>query len=214
MTLPITGGQVTYGRKVKPADYEGKDAIVMLSFNVEDGQDAQAVLDGVSHMAMTKALSMVGLQPRGTAEPTPPAGGKEAAAEKLNAADKDKTTTTRKRPPAAEKDQDKTPAKDPAAIDDGEPARQVSTTPEDRKDPSEIVDENIFGAEPETPAKVETLTDAQLTDAISTHNGKVKNAQEIRKLIGQYVKAPGQARDIPADKRAEFVAKLKEIKAP
>jgi len=209
MTVAMTGGSVTFERKIKPADYESKGAIVQLSFNIADGQDTQAVLDEVSKMAMGQALKMVGVQEQ---------PGKTKADLEKEALDRAgqgnppaASSKSPRKPPSSKKTEEKAdPAKDPAAVDDA-PAgeRQVSANPEDRKDPA-AVDDALFSAA-DAPKEI---TDAELMQEITAHNAKVKNAPEIRKLIGEYVKPPGQARDIPQNQREAFVKKLKEIKEP
>jgi len=213
----FTGGQVTYERTVRPADYESKKASVVLSFNVDEGQDIQAVLDDVSKLAMTQAHKMVGLAtaastPAGAKEPTKTKAdleAEQAAALKAKEAAGDPKARANK-PPSPKKKETEKPAADAATVEEPEAKGQISTNPEDRKDPAAMGDDDLLspGAE-----KAEAITDAAIVDAITQHNAKVKNAPEIRKLIGTYVTAPKTAKDIPVDKRAEFLEKLKEIKA-
>lgn len=219
--VALTGGSVTYERKIKPADYESKGAIVQLSFNLEDGADIQAALDRVSALAMGQAHRMVGVNEKiAGAAPTEPVKTKaDIEAEKAKelaekeAAGNPKSRATR--PPATKKKDADTKADAASAasvVEEEVTTGAISTTPEDRKNPAEIGDDDLLSPGGDTATT--QITDAELTDAITQHNGKVKNAPEIRKLIGEYVKPPATARDIPQDKRAEFVEKLKKVKEP
>lgn len=113
----------------------------------------------------------------------------------------------------------------------------ISTTPEDRKDPenpeddpTNIKDVSVGGAVasssgPTTSeadptsfeddalftAEPEVITDKALLDAITKRNAEIKDAPRIKKLIGQYVGPTGTARQIGADARQKFLDDLAKL---
>lgn len=220
--MQITGGKVSFSRSVQPAQYESKKAEVEITFTLAEGEALGTTLDLAAATAQNKALEMVGLQkpPAAVVAVAPPGAGqigtKEAAAQAMNAAEPKKTSRPPKTP-AAEKSVVVKP--DPAALDDdvghaakiaentvvnGDPKPQISINPEDRKDPADDLGD-MLGA-------VKEITDEDLTNAIMQHNAKIKNPTAIRQLIIKFVgKTPCQARDLPKDKRAEFLVDLKKL---
>lgn len=238
MPIQITGGRVTFERTVRPADFESKKAIVELSFSNEDNQSIQEVLDVVGSMARNKALELVDLAPRATGaagtttkpaeaktttaapkkdaatvvdEPASTKGKTKADLEKEQATalakSKDAKTTKPAKPPAAKKDA--------AEVVDEVPVNGNISTGGERVNPDEVVDENLFAATGDDEATVEAITDEQLMSKITRHNAKINNPTAIRQLIGTFFPAGErngkQARDLPADKRAEFIEKLEKL---
>jgi hypothetical protein len=206
----IQGGKVTYGRTVKTGDYENKRADVEIMFNVEEGQDADTALDIAATMAKDKIHQMLGIivksapvvtnTPRAgeTAEQTAvrsaPRGDKEAAAAAaMNGADAKPTPKVPKAPKAA--------------------APKAEPTPEPAPEPkaADPVDDFDSAEEPE-------ITDTQLTAEASRKNKELQETHQgaapamIRKLIGEFVGAGKQMKDIEQAKRAEFLRRLKEMK--
>jgi hypothetical protein len=204
----IQGGKVTYGRTVKTGDYENKRADVEIMFNVEEGQDADTALDIAATMAKDKIHQMLGIivksAPASTKAPVPstPAiekleaaviSSKEAAAAAMNGADAKPTPKVPKAPKAA------APKAEPAPE---RPGSEVSGDPVDDFDSAE---------EPE-------ITDTQLTAEASRKNKELQETHQgaapamIRKLIGEFVGAGKQMKDIEQPKRSEFLRRLKEMK--
>jgi hypothetical protein len=197
----IQGGKVTYGRTVKTGDYENKRADVEIMFNVEEGQDADTALDIAATMAKDKIHQMLGIivkaAPASTkpvpADPVAPAGAKEAAAAAMNGADAKPTP--------------KVPKAQKAAAPKAEPAPEPTPEPK-AADP---VDDFDSAEEPE-------ITDTQLTAEASRKNKELQETHQgaapamIRKLIGEFVGAGKQMKDIEQAKRAEFLRRLKEMK--
>lgn len=58
----VTSGRVVYSRTVQPAQYESKRAEVELSFVLEDGEDAPAVIREIGAAARVECLRLVGLR--------------------------------------------------------------------------------------------------------------------------------------------------------
>lgn len=213
----ITGGKVLFGRTLKTGDYENKRVDVEIAFSVGDGESHDAILNTAAGVAHGKAHEMLGIKAPspslaaagGTAPAVPPnvivetAGPAEAAA-KTGA----KTTRKPAKPPA-----------DPAAVDVvGEQKPAASTIAASAgatvaasapggassADPA-AVDDELFSA---APAEV---TDEALMSAITKKNAEIKNPGAIRALIGKYVPAPKQAREIDQAKRSAFLKELETL---
>lgn len=58
----ITGGKVTYGRTVQPAQYESKRADIELTFTLAEGERLGDTLEAVGKIVKDKVLEMVGLR--------------------------------------------------------------------------------------------------------------------------------------------------------
>ena len=53
-----------------------------------------------------------------------------------------------------------------------------------------------------------TISDQDLTSAITKVNQKLNNTVIIRQLVATFVQPPKGSRDIPQEQRAEFIEKL------
>jgi hypothetical protein len=228
----IQSGRVVYGRTVKTGDYESKKFEVELSFNIDDGADASALVDQVGAMAVDKCHQMLGL----SKAKTPPVesigaitakdaaaafDAKAAAAAAMNA----ETTTTKKgpgRPP-------KTKAASVAAdeLDSNDPGLDAraehmtvngQTVPAPKKEADAAADD--FDA-PST--EVKEVTDQDLTSAAGRKNKSLseKHGGEapvmIRKLRDEFFKSIGveplgkQLKDVPKEHRQSFLKKLEAL---
>lgn len=209
----ITGGKVTFGRTVQPAQYETKRAEVEIHFTIAEGagpEAEQAELNAAAEMAQAKALELVGLRKADKAPAAELAAPEKPAPKK---ADKPAAETPKQTKSKADLEaelmaqlaaKEAAAAKSAATVED--PAPNISTTPEDRKDPA-AVDDDLFKAD-ETPPQI---TDADLRTRITKHNEKIKNGPAIRTLIAKYVKAGQGANDIPMDKRQAFLTELEAL---
>lgn len=209
----ITGGKVTFGRTVQPAQYETKRAEVEIFFSIPEGASAdvgQDMLTQAATMAKSKALEMVGLKEATAPAPAPaPEKTPEKAPEKAKVKTKaDLENELKWKLAAAEKAKEAETAKaDAAAIVDEAEKPQISTSPEDRKDPEQVDDASVMDDSLFT-AEATQVSDADLRSHIMKVNEKLKNGPAIRGLIGKYVK-PGQgATEIPMEKRAAFLVEL------
>lgn len=191
--MSITGGSVTYGRTVQPAQYESKKAEVTIHFAVEDGASDAAIEEvkaKAATMAQQTALELVGMAAEAkpttgkrtskpAAEPKPEVkaeGNKEAAAAKMNAADA---------------------AKKP----------NISTG-EERKDPAQADPDGLDDAlDLGTAAK--EISDKDLTDTVSRVNGVIKDPGKIKAVRSKYT--TGAIATIAKDKRAAFVAEIEAL---
>lgn len=219
--MQITGGRVTFGRSVQPAQYETKKAEVEITFSFAEGENLEGKLDLAASIAQDKALEMVGLK-KGPANvaggvmsmapgtypgkevegtPLPPKAKTKAdlEADKINELAK---ATERKEEP---KKTPKTPPKTEKP--------QISTGDE-RKDPAQEADPfSVLAEKPveEDPFSVPAadITDDKLLSELQAANGVLKDPVTLRGLITKYVgKTPCKAVDIPQGARAQFIADL------
>jgi len=198
----ITGGSVTFGRTVQPAQYESKKAEVTITFTVTDEdkpEDAVAMLNGASEMARTKALELIGLKSVASQ-----AEGQRANATLATVADTADKTVPKTRTKKTE---------EPAKTSDADvllPATekpQISTG-EERKDPAQSdPDGDLLGA-----ATPQPVTDKELMDAVTKKNAEIANPKAIKEIREKFVATPKGIRDIPVDKRAEFLVELAKLK--
>lgn len=219
----LTGGRVLFKRTMQPEQYGTRGAEVELSFSATEGEgqvDWQAYLAQVADQAQAKCMEMmfakantagkaliaVSKNPENRVEPdgpkvTKPKGKTKADLEAEKKADL-----------AGKANGVKFPAVDPAAVE--EPAAEISKNPENRVDPAQVTgtsDDDIFAGTPEP------ISDMQLIDAVKKKNGKLQIAQgaqapiRIRALVAEYVAPPKGSRDIPQDKRHEFMTKLEAL---
>lgn len=114
-----------------------------------------------------------------------------------------------------------TTAADPTALEDDTPLPQSSSTGPSDASPAD----DPFIIEPEAPApavdtsgQIAPISDGDLNSAVQVKNGALgsqKGTAAIRALIQSYnsdTTKVFQVRDIPADRRAEFINKLNAIK--
>lgn len=210
----ITGGMVRFARKVKPADYEGAEAVVELSFSAEDGEYDQ-ILKKAGAVAKNQVLTMLGILKPETAVAT---GRTKADLEAEKAAELGAPVAASKppaarKPPAAPK-----PAAVPAAPA-ADPKPNISTG-EARVDPADagIDMSDMLGTVP----AVEEITDEVLVGHVSRKNAKLQPQlgaaapAKIRELLAKYM-LPGTARPqviaVPQARRQEFLKDLEALTA-
>ena len=201
--MHIAGGSVTYGRTVKPADYESKKVEVTLSFGLDEGEDADVMAALVIEKARRLAEDVIaGRKPATPVTKTALENinaQKATAAASLNAADK---AATKVKPPKASGTK---PAEKPA-----EPVTPPAEPAKDEWDTETAAE----------PAK--TITDTDLHQACSRKVADLKKVHEgaapgmIRKLIGEYFKdeerVGKQLKDIPQEERQDFLDELEKLK--
>jgi len=184
----ITGGEVTFERRLKTGDYEHKHAAVKMSFSVDESEDVEAILNRTSLLALTKAHEMLGLK-------VTPA---------LTATAKSQTKTTAAKGAAgvaAVKAVEKTQV-DASVVE--EPKTQISTG-DARVDPAQVPDEL-------DDTSVD-ITDAMLTDAAKTTNKRINNPVVIKAVRDRYTgKTPSILSEIPKPKRQAFLDELAKLK--
>lgn len=213
----ITSGTIGYTRALNLGDYNSKKADVTLAFTLNEGDNLDGILSEVSQLCVFKAHEILNRLSAGAATRSTPQvseGAPDTAAPAEGTAPA--ATTARKgRPPRANKG----PQADPTAVVDAEVVSDpthgegdVIPNDDDQPEPEQLDDASVVEDEDWSAAAPE-VTDKDLVEAISKHNQVVKNAPAIRALIGEFVEAPGQAKDIPQEHRASFLEKLKKVPA-
>lgn len=212
----VTGGKIFYSQTRQAAQFEPKKAEVELSFVVGEGESYEQIAKVAEDFAIAKVQEMIGAKaapaPK-TVQAAPPKPAVDAAPK----ASKDVDTTPvagkeayaaaqKASVPAAGK---KTPPKAAAKVEE---KPQISTQPENRADPDDMSDvatsdDDILGSAVvvEVPT---TISDQDLTSAITKVNQKLNNTVIIRQLVATFVQPPKGSRDIPQEQRAEFIEKL------
>lgn len=202
--MSITNGTVTVedGIKAKEEYAPARKVNVTIAFNVTEGQDGEKVANEAGDAANAAVHRLLGTTaPVKVAKPGKPAAAATPASEPAKPALTDK---------------DKLAAAAGLPVDDGlggasEPAKPAK--PEKPAKPAVIEDnlDDLLGPEAPKP-----ITDAELTDAAQKKNKSQKEKDpkwspvKIRELCVKYAGADKHFRDIPADKRADF---LKELEA-
>lgn len=209
----ITGGLVSV-EDSKPHsndEYGRKKVRVDLSFAVGDGEDYGQVFDLASEAASNRVLSLL----NGTALRVVTTGGENLAGN--GTTDGEPAPARKRRRTAAEIAADNAlalaahPKGDPASmVDDEPPAPEddpANVGGDEPKDPAGLDD---FSIEPEETGD-EPITDAALNAAVQRKNAELGDPEAIRAVIKLYNPDPTKAfqlREIPQDKRAEFITKL------
>lgn len=219
----ITNGTVGYERVVKDADYGvNRKASASLSFTFADGEDTRTVTAYVSQEVIRIAHGILSGKPsaKETAETakvgsmgSPPAPSPEpAVSAALKQTDKDKLAEAAGVPasaaPSSEKKRGRPPSAKVEEAKSEDPLSELNgptaASPEPSDDLSQLLD-----AEP----KPEPIKDAELGEAVRRKMANMPAAGAgIKKLIYEYVTPPKTIVAIPAEKRQEFLDKLKDLK--
>lgn len=213
----ITGGRVTYGRTVQPAQYESKKMEAELTFAISEGDGFEETFAHAAFLAIDKVHEVLGLaRPKAPEKPTTAkqsveeikaALKTEAIAQLHNGQEvKTATVTTKADLEAAAKKKangpKKPPAVDPAAIDVVTEQGQLEPAKVPTKDADPAAMDDVLTGE------AAPITDVDLTGAITRKNAVLKNPVAIRQLIGKYVAPPKQAREIAPEHRTKFLEEL------
>ena len=219
----ILGGSVTYGRTTKPADYESKKAEVTLTFGIEQetpAEERNTFLVTVGNMAIHHCNRMLGLNEQPTAyvpmaevvpEPVPEAAKRTRRTKAQVEADEAAAQA-----PVVDRPFGGGPPPVPA---EGTGAAAASTTSNAFGEQTIETDDQrlekegfyAFGATEEPPS-VE-ITDVDLMTALNRKAAELGGAKEINVLLGAYIAKGANPREIPQEKRPEFVEKIHGLKA-
>lgn len=206
----VTGGSVLYSRTVKITEYEPKKAEVRIDFTTADeaGGAYEAILQQACDIAVAKAHEILGLT---TVAPKAGKGKNAAPVAETPPADPKPAAVVEEEIPlgnltggASAADASKQAYADAQAAKAAGKGGSIMAD----ADPGNLDD--LLG-----PA-AKPITDEDLLGEITRKNAEIKNSAAIRALIAGHVpdaSKPHQAYDIPADKRAAFVAALKDLKA-
>jgi hypothetical protein len=202
----ITGGSVTFGRTIQPAQYESKKSEVTVTFAVAENEtraQAQALLDGAASMAQTKALELVGLKPA-KVEPKV----EEPKADPLaKVVDEERPGSKRSpgRPPKAAEKPPETPAEDPLAL--AESTAEAANEAAEAAQHKDADEDLLAGA-----AAPQPISDKEILDAVTKKMAEISNGPAIKAVREKFVQTPKGVRDIPQEKRKEFLEELAKLK--
>jgi hypothetical protein len=209
--MQITGGTVSYERRVKTGEFEWKQFTSILNFTSDKGEDPEAALHAASRIAVNHTHQMVGLLKAAPGEVKTTSAGGDAA----KAAFADKAAGKTPAPAAPKKGAAKPPAAGKKAAaptgqsiseGDGEPFDPLADdTPPAQTLPDDDITDLLGEAEP--------VTDAQLNQAAVAKATQTKNGGAIRQLGAKFGggPAPKTLRDIPQEKRNAFLEELKKL---
>ena len=198
MSAVITGGEATYSRMVRPADFENKSATVKFVIG-DDGSGADGDAEGIVHAALQLARDHVhaALGLKATPDAKPP-----LAKEAKSKPEKTKANL------AAE-----VLAKAAGGMDvvTAQPAEKVVPTPPTDSAPVTAAIDDIGG---ELTGEAGPITDAHLQDAITKANAAtdLKLTPKIKQLIATYAGEGKRSHQIPTEKRKAFVTELDTLK--
>jgi hypothetical protein len=208
----VTGGNVSFGRTARPADFESKPVLVNLNFNIAEGEDAEAAVAFVADMAHRRAMVMLFRR-----DEVPP-----AAAQAYVDGQQD-IKVTQLVPPVPKTRKKAEPitigAKDPAAIDvvQDQPAPQIVEKVDGGANVVEQpkVDPAAVGEDWEKPV---VITDTELQGACGKAQERLHNVAQIKAMIAEFApklgesQHPGPVASIPQEKRQAFLATLADLK--
>lgn len=209
----ITSGSVCIedGLKKNEEYAPPRKVSVTLNFGVVEGEDFQEVFDLASQAASNRVHSLLHGTPIRAVVNDPQA---PAAVNDPQAPAAEGTPARKHRRTAAEIAADNAlalaahPKGDPAAVEDFDIGDGDGGS-DGSKDPASVDD---FSIEPdEEVGDIEVITDAALNAAVQRKNADLGDPELIRGVIKSYNPDPTKAfqlREIPQDKRAEFLTKL------
>ena len=198
----IIGGSVTYGRTTKPADYESKKAEVTLNFGIEQetpAEDRNLFILSVGNMAIHHCNRMLGInEPPAVYEPVPAV----ETAKRTRGPNKPKEVVI-------EDPFGGGPSLVPAADTGADAASTTTSAGGFGEQTAEVVQPEEFVASGEAVA----ITDVDLMTALNKKAAELGGAKEINVLLGQYIAKGANPREIPQEKRPEFIEKIHGLKA-
>ena len=212
----ITGGEVTYMERRKIGDYEHKEAKAVLTFSLDEGDDPDSMLDGLSLSAKNRVHEMLGLI--GKASPSAPPVPTRAAVLTPEAQAAVGMPAPVKRGPGRPPKVQAAPAV--VEVPKAEEAPAPDTTkPTPTEAPVDDLDLLLDEPAPEIkkiePDPVTEVTDADLLSAVTAKMKKTNNPIAIKDVVRKTLTAAGivnhtgkQVRDIPMSHRPIFLEHL------
>ncbi len=213
----ITNGSVSYERRVKTGDFEHKHASVTVHYALEQGEDANEadkLIAIAGSLATGHVYQMLRAKPAivqpSTASDTPAPVPVEHAP--VVPAPVDVVDPVVAEPVVTNLRQAKRVAKAKAPVTNfvveefasGGDGGSLTIDHEPAPTPEPVVEDDFTA---EAPA----ATDAEMGQALSRVNAKLKDAAKIRALIGEFVQSGQSYSLIPNVRRGEFMQKLEEL---
>ena len=221
----ITGGSVTFLKRVNRGNYEHEEASVKLDFAMnEDGTDHTTVLDRAQAEAKVGVLVQLGPMKAEVAPVAPLASSAPATASAQSTA----RTTGRGQTKAAASAAKEEPSKPDAAASDDPLAAAPPSTSSPATDTAAAASTgddplgSVSGLTASTPSTDDLTAQREVSDndlqtALAKKNEALIKAHgpqgtmKIRDLMGRFV-APGKTvREIPQSDRASFLAQLEAL---
>lgn len=206
--VQITGGTVSYQRRVKTGDFEWKEFTTSAAFTPDAKEDPADALKAASRIIVNHTHEMVGLlrAAPGTVKATPEGEAAKAAFAQKAEAPAEKPKRGAAKPPASKK----AAAPTGQAISEGEPGEgDFDPLADDVKPAVELPDDDIT----DLLGEQEPVTDEELNKAAVAKAQQTKNGAAIRQLGAKFGggPAPKTLRNIPQDKRHQFLDELKKL---
>lgn len=215
----ITNGSVSYERRVKTGDFEHKHASVTVHYALEQGEDANEadkLIAIAGSLATGHVYQMLRAKPAivqpSTASDTPAPVSVEPTSfvpDTVGVIDVEPVVAE---PVVTNLRQAKRVAKAKAPVTNfvveefasGGDGGSLTIDHEPAPTPEPVVEDDFTA---EAPA----ATDAEMGQALSRVNAKLKDAAKIRALIGEFVQSGQSYSLIPNARRGEFMQKLEEL---
>ena len=218
----ITGGSVTFLKRVNRGNYEHEEASVKLDFAMnEDGTDHTTVLDRAQAEAKVGVLVQLGLMKAEVAPVAPLAPSAPATVSAQSTARTTGRGQTKAAASAAKEEPDAAASDDPLAAappSTSSPATDTAAAASTGDDPLG----SVSGLTASTPSTDDLTAQREVSDndlqtALAKKNEALIKAHgpqgtmKIRDLMGRFV-APGKTvREIPQSDRASFLAQLEAL---
>lgn len=218
----ITGGSVTFLKRVNRGNYEHEEASVKLDFAMnEDGTDHTTVLGRAQAEAKVGVLVQLGLMKAEVAPVAPLASSAPATASAQSTARTTGRGQTKAAASAAKEEPDAAASDDPLAAappSTSSPATDTAAAASTGDDPLG----SVSGLTASTPSTDDLTAQREVSDndlqtALAKKNEALIKAHgpqgtmKIRDLMGRFV-APGKTvREIPQSDRASFLAQLEAL---
>ena len=223
----ITGGEVTYMERRKIGDYEHKEAKAVLTFSLDEGDDPDSMLDGLSLSAKNRVHEMLGLI--GKASPSAPPVPTRAA---VLTPEAQAAVGMPVASPLTQKPMEAPVKRGPGRPPKVQAAPAVVETPKTEEAPAPdttkpapteapVEDLDLLLDEPAPeikkiePDPVTEVTDADLLSAVTAKMKKTNNPIAIKDVVRKTLTAAGivnhtgkQVRDIPMSHRPIFLEHL------
>ena len=218
----ITGGSVTFLKRVNRGNYEHEEASVKLDFAMnEDGTDHTTVLGRAQAETKVGVLVQLGLMKAEVAPVAPLASSAPATASAQSTARTTGRGQTKAAASAAKEEPDAAASDDPLAAappSTSSPATDTASAASTGDDPLG----SVSGLTASTPSTDDLTAQREVSDndlqtALAKKNEALIKAHgpqgtmKIRDLMGRFV-APGKTvREIPQSDRASFLAQLEAL---
>lgn len=197
--MAITNGKVSFGRVVRPADFENGNATVEYFFVVDDGEDAFKLAEGALAEAKAQVLAAVGKSPK-------------AAPDAVE--DTVRQASEPAKEPAKPRGRGRGEGKDPMAeTSEQEPAKEPAKEPATAKDPMADDDApkgDARGGVVDLGAQTEEMDDATFHEAVKKHAARI-TGRVVKQMMADLYEVK-QLGAVPKDKRQAFLTALANTK--